>query len=150
MPPTRALERSTCYAAANRFAQWWLRRYTRGVASLRAAGRSTELAFELWEHAAAAERDGWSGIRAAVSLVGRTVAGAPRDLRWRRIQDDAAPTVVVHLIGRRRRPRSWVPLQHGHVFDQTNGLAEPDTVPPPDAGPTALGRPRRLLGFSGD
>jgi hypothetical protein len=105
----------------------WLKVYTRHLAPGLAAERASEVEFELWEHALVADAR-WSPPRAATSLVLRTTAGVPRDLSWRRAaRTDLSLTALppVRLLGRRHRPRFWVPLQAGHVFDQTNGMAGP-------------------------
>jgi hypothetical protein len=132
---------SGAYRAGVRLSTWWLRHYTRRVDPRYAELRESELAFELWEHGMAADGHGWSAARATAGLVARTVLGAPRDWSWRRraLDESGYPAVpITRLLGRRHRPRFWVPLQQGHIFDQTNGMIEPEKALPFESGP--LGR----------
>ena len=128
---------SGAYRAGARFSTWWLRCYTRRVDPRYTELRESEVAFELWEHGIAADEHAWSAARATVTLVTRTVAAMPRDWSWRRraLLDDGHPAVpVVRLLGRRHRPHFWVPLQQGHIFDQTNGMIEAEQALPFERG----------------
>ena len=116
------------YRACTRFATGWLRFYTRGLEPGAAFERMVDVELELWEHGMAVDRHS-TAIGACTSLVLRTLAGVPQDLRWRR--DVRAEPLVrgaqpVHQLVRRHRQRLWVPLLGGHVFDQTNGMARPE------------------------
>ena len=141
---------SGAYRAGARLATWWLARYLRGVDPRFAATRESEVTFELWEHGIAADERAWSVPRAVSGLVVRTIAGAPRDWWWRRRAlvgafYPAEPSV--RLIGRRHRPHFWVPLQQGHIFDQTNGMIAPEQAIPFDPGPGAFGTSGRTFGM---
>lgn len=133
---------SGAYRAGVRLSTWWLQRYTGRVDPRYTEVRESELTFELWEHGMAADEHGWSTARATAGLVARTVLGMPRDWSWRRraLEETGLPAVpVARLLGRRHRPRFWVPLQQGHIFDQTNGMIEPEKALPYYGGP--LGTP---------
>jgi hypothetical protein len=124
---------SASYRAALRFATWWLRRYTRGVDPRIAEDREAEAAIELWEHADVADTANWSGPHAAATLVVRTAAGMSRDWSWQRATIESGgppPLSPIRLVSRRRRSHFWVPLQQGHVFDQANGMMEPEKALP--------------------
>ncbi len=141
---------SSAYRTAVRFSMWWLRAYTRSVHPRYTQLRESEVTFELWEHGMAADEHGWSSARATVALVTRTVAGMPRDRSWRRqaLEDEGHPSVpAVRLLGRRHRPHFWVPLQQGHIFDQTNGMIEPERALPYDSGAfgSSAGNSPRML-----
>jgi hypothetical protein len=128
---------SSAYRAGVRFATWWLHTYTRGVDPRFAELRESEVTIELWEHGIAADERGWSALRAAAGLLLRTLAAMRRDRSWRRaalvgVGHPAIP--AVRLLGRRHRPHFWVPLQQGHVFDQTNGMIESETALPYERG----------------
>ena len=132
---------SGAYRAGVRLSTWWLQRYTRRVDPRYTEVRESELTIELWEHGMAADEHGWSVARATAGLITRTVLAAPRDWSWRRraLEEAGYPALpVARLLGRRHRPRFWVPLQQGHIFDQTNGMIAPETALPYDPGP--LGR----------
>jgi hypothetical protein len=154
MRPAQAVGRassSRAYRAALRFATWWLRRYTRGVDPRFAADRESEVMFELWEHAIATDQH-WSATHAAASLALRTAAGIPRDWSWRRtaLRDGDAPALLpVRPLIRRGRRRFWVPLQDGHVFDQTNGMIEPEKALPHEPGNDSLGAAGNAFGVQG-
>jgi hypothetical protein len=129
---------SGAYRAGVRFATWWLRRYTRRVDPRFTALRASEVTFELWEHGIAADERGWSPPRAAAGLLLRTLVAMPRDWSWRRsaLEGVGHPAVpAVRLLGRRQRSHFWVPLQQGHIFDQTNGMIESETALPYERGP---------------
>lgn len=129
--------KSGAYRSAVRFSSWWLRSYTRNVDPRYIARRESEVSFELWEHADVVEDRGWSAFRATAGLLIRTMAAMPRDWSWRRIAvlDDGYPGVPVgRLLGRRHRPHVWIPLQQGHIFDQTNGMIEAEQALPFDRG----------------
>jgi hypothetical protein len=110
-----------------RFSTWWLRRYTRRVDPRYTTLRDSEVTMELWEHAIVVDERGWRALRATTGLVGRTMAAMPRDWSWRRaaLAGEGYPGVpAVRLLGGRQRSHFWVPLQKGHLFDQTNGMLE--------------------------
>jgi hypothetical protein len=128
---------SGAYQAGVRLSTWWLHRYTHGVDPRYSELRGSEVTFELWEHAIAVDERAWTTARATTGLVLRTVLAMPRDWFWRRLalQDAGHPAVpVVRLLGRRQRPHFWVPLQQGHIFDQTNGMIEPEQALPLEQG----------------
>lgn len=128
---------SSAYRTGVRFSTWWLRCYTRRVDPRYTELRESEVTFELWEHGIAADEHGWSSLRATAALVTRSVAAMPRDWTWRRqaLESEGHPAIpVVRLLGRRHRPHFWVPLQQGHIFDQTNGMIEPEQALPHDSG----------------
>jgi hypothetical protein len=128
---------SDAYRIGVRFATWWLRRYTHMVDPRFTELRESEVTIELWEHGIAADERGWSSPRAAGGLLVRTVVAMPRDWSWRRaaLAGEGYPAIpVVHLLGRRHRPHFWVPLQQGHIFDQTNGMIEAETALPYERG----------------
>lgn len=142
---------SRAYRGVLRYATWWLRHYTRSVDPRLAAERESEVTFELWEHALAADQR-WSSIHAAVSLALRTTAGMGRDLAWRRaarVEGNAPILPPVHLLIRRGRQRFWVPLRDGHVFDQTNGMIEPEKALPYEGGNDSLGAAGNAFGVQG-
>ena len=141
---------SGAYRAGARFSTWWLRCYTRRVDPRYTELRESEVAFELWEHGIAADDHGWSSLRATGALVMRTVAAMPRDWSWRRqaLEDEGHPAVAVaRLLSRRHRPHFWVPLQQGHIFDQTNGMIEPERALPHESGAfgSSAGNSPRML-----
>jgi hypothetical protein len=128
---------SGAYRLGVRFATWWLRTYTRRVDPRFTERRESDLTIEIWEHGIAADERRWSPPRAAAGLLIRTVAGMAQDWSWRRSALDGVgnPAVpVAHLLGRRHRPHFWVPLQQGHIFDQTNGMIEAETALPYERG----------------
>ena len=140
---------SGAYQVGVRLSTWWLNQYTTGIDPRYATLRGSEVTFELWEHAIAADERGWTAFRATTGLVTRTVLGMPRDLSWRRLalQGAGHPAIpVARLLGRRQRPHFWVPLQQGHIFDQTNGMIAPERALPFERGPlgTAGNSPRLL------
>ena len=117
---------SRVYRVATALVTTWLRRCARGVDPRFAADRTTAVQFELWERAYVADQR-WRPTGAAIGLVLRAAAGGPRDLTWRRaVRSGEFPDMFppVPLLSPRSRQRLWVPMQFGHVFDQTNGLAE--------------------------
>src|SRR3954453_9720762 len=129
---------SGTYRAGLRLSNWWLRRYTKDVDPRYTELRGSEVTFELWEHAIAVDERAWTPFRAMTGLVSRTVLGVPRDLTWRRLALEGAghPAIpVARLLGRRHRSHFWVPLQQGHIFDQTNGMIEPERALPYERGP---------------
>jgi hypothetical protein len=136
---------SRIHHAGVRFVTSWADRYTRRVDPRLAEHRQAEVAFELWECAMAKDRYGWSGPRAGCSLVLRTLLGMRRDLEWRRVAIETGMTLLspVRLMSRRRRPRVWIPLQHGHTFDQTNGAIDAEHALPYE-------RPSRSFGAAGN
>lgn len=142
---------SRVYQVGSRFATAWLGLYTRSVDPRYASDRSAAVEFELWEHAMVADGR-WSATRAAVSLVLRTAAGMPRDLAWRHaVRAELAPgsRPPVHLLARRNRQRFWVPLQAGHVFDQTNGMIEPEQALPYERPNDSFGAAGNAFGLQG-
>lgn len=153
MRPERTAGRASTsglYRAGARLATWWVGRYTSGVDPRFAATRQSEVAFELWEHGIAADEHRWSAARATGGLIARTLAGASRDWWWRRRALVGAwyPAArPVRLIGRRHRQHFWVPLQQGHVFDQTNGMISPEQAIPHDPGTGAFGTSGRTFGM---
>ena len=140
MRPERTTGRASssgAYLLGVRFATWWLHRYTMRVDPRFAELRESEVTIELWEHGIAVDGRAWSPLRATAGLVGRTIAAMPRDWSWRRraltgVGHPAVP--VVRLLGPRHRPHFWVPLQQGHIFDQTNGMIESETALPHEDG----------------
>jgi hypothetical protein len=153
MRPERMAGRAStsgAYRAGARFATWWLARYTDGVDPRFAETRTSDVTIELWEHGIAADERGWSIARATGGLVVRTVVGAPHDWWWRRkaqvgVFYPAMPPVK--LLGRRHRQHFWVPLQQGHIFDQTNGMIAPEQAIPFDPGTGAFGTSGRTFGM---
>jgi hypothetical protein len=128
---------SGAYRIGVRFATWWLGQYTRQVDPRFRELRESEVTIELWEHGIAADEHGWSSLRAAAGVLVRTLVAMPQDWSWRRsamtgVGHPAVP--VVRLLGRRHRPHFWVPLQQGHIFDQTNGMIESETALPYERG----------------
>ncbi len=67
-------------------AQRWVAAYTRGLPPAVRERRRAELASDLWEQRAAGRAAGTPEPAVGRSIVWRTVAGAPADLRWRRRQ----------------------------------------------------------------
>ena len=67
-----------------RFARWWVRRYTAGLAFDQAATRRAEIDSDLAEHRGCRELDGWTARRIARERVARLARGMPSDVRWRR------------------------------------------------------------------
>jgi hypothetical protein len=123
---------SRAYKVGTRLATTWLGLYTRSIDPRAASERASAVEFELWEHALVADQR-WSPAHAAVSLVLRSAAGVPRDLSWQhavRAERFAAAPPPAHLLARRNRQRFWVPLQAGHIFDQANGMIEPEKALP--------------------
>jgi hypothetical protein len=141
MRPERNIGRASssgAYRVGVGFATWWLHTYTRRVDPRFTELRQSEVTIELWEHGIAVDERHWSSPRAAAGLLIRTVAAMPQDWTWRRsalagVGHPAVP--VVRLLGRRHRPHFWVPLQQGHIFDQTNGMIESETALPYERGP---------------
>jgi hypothetical protein len=153
MRPGRKAGRASAsgsYRAGARLVTWWLHRYTHGVDPRFVETRQSEVEFELWEHGIAADEHRWSGVRAAGGLLTHTIAGAPHDLWWRRLAlagpwYPAVPSV--RLLSPRHRGRFWVPLQQGHIFDQTNGMIAAEQAIPYDPGPGAFGTTGRAFGM---
>ena len=142
---------SRVYRASTRLATAWLGRYTQDVDPRYARERTADVEFELWEHALVADRR-WSPAQAAVALALRTAAGMPRDLSWRhavRAGVSPARSAPVHLLSRRDRPRFWVPLQQGHVFDQTNGMIEAESALPYERPNDSFGAAGNTMGLQG-
>jgi hypothetical protein len=142
---------SRVYRISTSLTTTWLRLYTRSVDPRYAAERVSEVEFELWEHALVADQR-WSPAHAAMSLAFRTTAGAPRDLSWRhaaRFEPSRVALSPVHLLGRRSRQRFWVPLQAGHVFDQTNWMIEPEKAMPYERPNDSFGAAGNAFGLQG-
>ena len=142
---------SRAYQVGTRLATTWLGLYTRSIDPRSASDRASAVQFELWEHALVADQR-WSPAHAAMSLVFWTAAGAPRDLSWRHaVRAERSPAALppAHLLARRNRQRFWVPLQAGHIFDQTNGLIEPEKALPYERSDTSLGAAGNAFGIQG-
>lgn len=140
------------YAAALRLGTCWLHLYTRSVDPRIAADRETEAMFEFWENALAVDRAHWSGPRAAGTLAVRIAAEMPRDLVWRHAATrgwGTAAIAPIRLISNRRRIHYWVPLQQGHVFDQTNGMIEPEKAMAYERGAGSIGAAGNAFGIQG-
>ncbi|MFD1720329.1 hypothetical protein [Amnibacterium endophyticum] len=123
---------SRVYRVATALVTTWLRLCVRGVDSRHAAERTTAVQFELWERAFVADQR-WRPTGAAVGLVLRAAAGVSRDLSWRKaVRSGFSPALFppVPLLGPGSRQRFWVPMLGGHVFDQTNGMAEAEEGAP--------------------
>jgi hypothetical protein len=142
---------SRIHEAGVRFVTSWAQRYTRRVDPRLAEHRRAEVEFELWECAMAKDHYGWSGPRAGTALVLRTLLGVRRDLEWRRtaIETGMSLLVPVRLLSRRRRPRVWIPLQHGHTFDQTNGAIDAEQALPYERSRGSLGAAGNAFGAQG-
>src|SRR5206468_11287603 len=126
--------------------------YTRRVDPGIADERESEVEFELWEFGIAAEQHRWSGPRAAVTLTMHTISGMPRDRSWRAValrEWRTPPAARVRLLSRRQRPRVWIPLQQGHVFDQTNGVIEPEKALPHESSRGTWGAAGNAFGIQG-
>ncbi len=143
---------SRAFRTAARLTTWWVRHYTRTVDPRIADDRASEVEFELWEFGMAAQQHHWSGPRAAVTLTLRTLGGMPRDRAWRALalrewRTPSAPPV--RLLSRRQRTRVWIPLQQGHVFDQTNGVIEPEKALPHERARGVWGAAGNAFGIQG-
>ena len=83
----------------HRMSTSWARWYTRQLPGETAEGRRDELASDLWEHAADAERRGQRRWVHEFEVIGRVLSGLPADLSWRR-----------GILRSLRRPESGVPM----------------------------------------
>jgi hypothetical protein len=143
---------SRAFRAASRLTTWWVHRYTRSVDPRIAEDRESEVEFELWEFGIAAEQHRWSAPHAAMTLALHTVSGMPRDRAWRSmaLREWRTPAAApVRLLSRRQRTRVWIPLQQGHVFDQTNGVIEPEKAMPHERSRGSWGAAGNAFGIQG-
>ncbi len=67
-----------------RISAQWTRWYTRRLPSHVAAGRQVEIDSDLWEQRTDSEESSQSRTRFNFAVIGRTLAGVPADLTWRR------------------------------------------------------------------
>ena len=150
-PDTGCASSSRAYRVGTHLSSTWVGLYTRSVDPRFASDRASAVEFELWEHALVADQR-WSPAHAAMSLILRTAAGVPRDLSWRHaVRADRSPAALppAHLLAPRNRQRFWVPLQAGHIFDQTNGVIEPEKALPFEPSDRFLGAPGNAFGLQG-
>ncbi len=78
-------------ALASRLTHRWVRAYTAHLDPAQRDTRRAELASDLWEHEADAQRMGLGSLRVNAQMLRRLLAGIPADLSWRRQQGDATP-----------------------------------------------------------
>jgi len=69
---------------------WWVSAYTRHLPAEVAERRRVEIASDLWEQRADGNASRTPAAMVALSILRRTSAGVPADLRWRRQQLAAA------------------------------------------------------------
>jgi MYXO-CTERM domain-containing protein len=123
---------------------WWAATYSRRLPDVVADRRRAELASDLWEQRADGRLVGAPAPAVALSILRRTAAGMPADLRWRHHQLAAARGRPLVPGGRpvlRTLARNWwlilaalvglfevafgaaIPLEEGASFDTVGGGA---------------------------
>jgi hypothetical protein len=104
-------------AFASRLTHRWVRAYTAHLDPARRDTRRAELASDLWEHEADAQRRGLGSLRVNAQMLRRLLAGMPADLSWRRHQGDTAPTFAGPAPPLTAAPPSrWVCRVRGHHY----------------------------------
>jgi hypothetical protein len=79
---------------ASRLSHRWVRAYTAHLDPDQRDTRRAELASDLWEHEAYAQRLGLRSLRVNAQMLRRLLAGIPADLSWRRQQGDTTPALA--------------------------------------------------------
>jgi hypothetical protein len=102
---------------ASRLTHRWVRAYTAHLEPALRDTRRAEIASDLWEHEADAQRIGVSSLRVNAQMLRRLLAGMPADMLWRRQQRDATPALTATLpnAATASSPR-WVCRIRGHHY----------------------------------